>query len=90
MKALKCIDHSKISYTQCDFNRMTPAEKKHRIKFLWFKVRTVYNVMVFIASLKDKYEAAENEQEDHAKDNVILDEDLMDQNPKIFCGFTKK
>ena len=31
---------------------MTPDQKTERIKYLWFRVRTVYNMVRFIVSLR--------------------------------------
>ena len=35
-------------YYEVDYKSMSYEEKKYRIKYLWFKVRTVYNAIRFI------------------------------------------
>lgn len=37
-----------IHYYKVDFASMTPSEKKYRIKYLWYKVKTVYNTVRFL------------------------------------------
>ena len=37
-----------IHYYKVDYASMSPEEKKYRIKYLWFKVKTVYNAVRFM------------------------------------------
>ena len=53
-----------IHYYKVDFASMTPEEKKYRIKYLWYKVRTVYNVIRFLMYIEKVKDEAIQEEED--------------------------
>ena len=48
---LPCIHSSRI-INSVDFASMSAEEKKYRVKYLWFKVRTVHNMIKFINFLR--------------------------------------
>ena len=44
--------HPSQANVYVDFANMTPDEKSYRVKYLWFRVRTVYNMIKFIVILR--------------------------------------
>ena len=48
---LPFVHSRRIAYT-VDFKNMPPEEKKVRVKYLWFKVRSIYNMLKFINYLR--------------------------------------
>lgn len=36
----------------CGFELMTPSEQKYRVKYLWSRARTIYNMIRFIIILR--------------------------------------
>ena len=43
----------------CGFTMMTPSERKYRVKYLWSRARTIYNMIRFIIILRQNLASGE-------------------------------
>ena len=78
-----------IHYYKVDYASMTPEEKKYRIKYLWYKVKTVKNVIRFlmhITSIKD--EAIQEEEEEELNDKEIMIEEEENETDVLCFGIS--
>ena len=56
---------------------MTPEEKKYRIKYLWYKVKTLYNTvrfLMYVTSIKDA--AIQEEEDEENNDKAVMVEEV--------------
>ena len=80
-----------IHYYKVDFASMTPSEKKYRIKYLWYKVKTVYNTVRFLLYItKVKDAAIQEEEEEELNDKAVMLEDTKDEGKAdhLCCGMS--
>ena len=56
-----------IHYYKVDYASMSPEEKKYRIKYLWYKVKTVYNAVRFMMFLNTRNEVKLIEKEERSE-----------------------
>lgn len=69
-----------------DFQRMTQEERRYRIKYLWFRVRCVYNMMRFVIVLKTNLKNGEDDRENETNLEMLMEDEEFEQVNKL-CGF---
>ena len=74
---LPCVEKPQVdeSIIEYEFKNMTDEQKRYRIKYLWFKIRCVYNMIRFLAILKNNQKEQEDERESQFTTEIMEEED---------------
>jgi len=70
------------------FSQMTSEEKKYRIRYLWFRVRTVYNMIRFVTILRENKLESEMLKASDNPFSMEIEEDESDD-AELFCRVKK-
>ena len=58
-----------------EFKNMTDEQKRYRLKYLWFRVRCVLNMIRFIIILKTNLSIADDDRENGLKFEMLMEDD---------------
>ena len=64
---------------------MTPEERKQRIRYLWFRVRCVYNMIRFFNMLRINKEQGDELREDHSP-HAMMQDDGEEEESEHWCN----
>lgn len=65
---------------------MSKSEKEYRLEYLWFRVRTIYNMIKFISFLKQMQKTSDENNIKSNGSDMIVDEGDGEEDPSICCN----